>query len=181
MNLLKKDTSKVIIPVGVENNEENAPLKISNINKRDFNLDYIYVTSNSTMKIVGSCPINEATPYYAFTSYKEVKDYNSEIAGDVSFNALWLIHQYIFDNEISTETKSLFQNYILSECNMELGSGINSNFGEILSNNQGVAITCKEIILYTGDSDTFLSSTVKDLLMVEDKPVFINTIQSRTE
>ncbi|MPM16734.1 hypothetical protein SDC9_63115 [bioreactor metagenome] len=180
LNLVKKDTSKVVIPVAIENNEENAPLYVSNINKRDNNIDFLYVTSNSLMKIVGSCPTDELMPYYA-TTYKERKDLYSKVAGDVSFNALWVIHQYIFENEITTDTKSFFQNYYLSECNMVLGSGINSNFGEILLTDQGVDVTCKDMLLYTGDDNSFISSTVKDLLMVDDKPVFINTIQSRTE
>ncbi|MPM35797.1 hypothetical protein SDC9_82391 [bioreactor metagenome] len=178
LNLVRKDTSKIVIPVGVENNEENAPLLISNINKEGVSTDMIYVKSNTSMQIVGSCPTDESIPYYALT-YKERKDYFSKIAGDVSFRALWMVNG--FKNEITSDTKSFFQGYFLSECNMEIGTRIYSNYGEILSTNQVVAITCKEIILYTGDSDTFLSSTVKDLLMIEDKPVFMNTIQSRTE
>lgn len=177
MNLVKKDTTKIVIPVAVENNEENAPLLISNINYEGSSIDLIYVKSNDLMKIVAACPTDEVMTYYSMNSYIDRKDLYSKIAGDVSFSALWMFHEYGFNHEISAETKSFFQKYFFSECNMELGIGINSNYGEILSNNQGSAITCKEIILYTGDNDTFLSSTVKDLLMVEDKPVFINTIQ----
>ncbi|MPM35795.1 hypothetical protein SDC9_82389 [bioreactor metagenome] len=181
MNLVKKDTSKIVIPVGVENNEENAPLLITNINMEGSSIDTIYVKSNSNMKIVAACPTDEVMTYYSMDSYIDRKDLYSKIVGDVSFSALWMICRYSFKNEISSDTKSFFQGYFLSECNMELRLGINSNFGDILFTDQGVAITCKEIILFTGDSDTFLSSTVKDLLMVEEKPVFINTIQSRTE